>query len=262
MSSVRIQGHVYLVGAGPGDPDLLTVKALRIIESADVIVHDRLVSKEILALCGSETQLIDVGKAPNHHPFPQANINALLVSLAGRHSKVVRLKGGDPYMFGRGSEEGAVLRESGIPFSVIPGISAAQGIASSTGVPLTHRGLATGVRFVTGHCRAGHELELDWDGLADPDTTLVVYMGRGHAAEISAKLIRSGVEPDMPVMLVCDGTRPTETRHFATVATLGKTAEEMERHGPVLIVIGRVVDLAEDRTSLLERPAMDRVSHG
>ncbi len=262
MPSARIQGHVHLVGAGPGDPDLLTVKALRAIESADVIVHDRLVSTEILALARPGVQLIDVGKAPNHHPFPQANINALLVALASRHPYVVRLKGGDPYLFGRGSEEAAVLRDAGVPFTTIPGISAAQGIAASTGVPLTHRGLATGVRFVTGHCRAGHALDLDWDGLADPETTLVIYMGRGHAAEISERLIESGLDPETPTMLVRDGTRPTESRRFATLATLDRIADELDRHGPVLIMIGRVVDLADERRTMMDQLEPDRARHG
>ena len=253
--------HVFLVGAGPGDPDLLTVKALKAIETADVVVHDRLVSPEILSLCRPGVQLIDVGKAPNNHPFPQANINALLVSLAGRHERIVRLKGGDPYVFGRGSEEVAVLRDAGIAFTTIPGITAAQGIAASTGAPLTHRGLATGVRFVTGHCRAGHELELDWDGLADPDTTLIVYMGRGHADEISRQLMSKGLGGDMPVMLVENGTRANETRHFATLATLAQAARKTARGVPVLIVIGRVVDLADERAALLE-VAQGQISNG
>lgn len=262
MSSSPIQGHVYLVGAGPGDPDLLTVKALRVIEAADVIVHDRLVSSEILSLARPDAQLLDVGKEPDHHPFPQANINALLVSLASRHARIVRLKGGDPYMFGRGSEEALVLRDAGIPFTAIPGISAAQGVAASTGVPLTHRGLATGVRYVTGHCRAGRELDLDWDGLADPETTLVIYMGRSHAGRISARLIQSGLDPETPAMLVRDGTRPTETQSFATLATLERAASAIERNGPVLIIVGRVVDLAEDRSALLEQWLPDRALHG
>ena len=245
------KGHVYLVGAGPGDPDLLTVKALRLIETARVIVHDRLVSDEVLALVRADAQLIDVGKSPDHHPFPQANINALLVSLVRRHGSVLRLKGGDPYMFGRGSEEVGVLRDAGISFTVVPGVTSAQGIAASTDVPLTHRGLATGVRFVTGHCRSGHDLDLDWQGLADPDTTLVVYMGRGHARQISENLIGAGLSPDMPVMLVVDGTRPSEERHFSTVGEMASIADRLEASRPVLIMIGKVVDLAGDQIEAL-----------
>lgn len=246
MSAMHLQGHVYLIGAGPGDPDLLTVKALRLIEDAQIVVYDRLVSPEIMALVPDSAQKIDVGKAPDHHPFPQPNINALLVSLARRMGKVVRLKGGDPYMFGRGSEEVDVLRDAGVPYTVVPGITSAQGIASVTGVPLTHRGLATGVRFVTGHCRAGHDLDLDWDGLADPNTTLAIYMGRGHASEISARLIRAGLDGGTPVMLVVDGTRATEERFFTTLAGLGKTASALDKSRPALIIVGQVVSLADE----------------
>lgn len=252
-------GHVYLIGAGPGDPDLLTVKAQRLLRSAQVVVHDRLVSAEIMALLPETAQLVDVGKSPNNHPFPQANINALLVSLAGRHREVVRLKGGDPYMFGRGSEEVAALREAGISYTAVPGITAGQGVSSATGVPLTHRGLATGVRFVTGHCRAGRDLDLDWAGLANEETTLVFYMGRGHAQEISEKLTGAGMSADMPVMVVVDGTRATEERHFTTLADLGAVAEQTEKARPTLIVIGRVVDLADD---LVLPMAVEQVGHG
>ena len=261
MSAVHIQGHVYLIGSGPGDPDLLTVKALRLIQEAEIVVHDRLVSPEIMALVPEGAQKIDVGKAPDHHPFPQANINALLVSLARRFGKVVRLKGGDPYMFGRGSEEVDVLRDAGVPYTVVPGITSAQGIASVTGVPLTHRGLATGVRFVTGHCRAGHELDLDWDSLADANTTLAIYMGRGHAGEIAARLIGAGLEAETPVMLVVDGTRATEERHFTTLAGLGEVAGRLERTRPTLIIVGRVVSLADDLVAE-EARVLDEVGHG
>lgn len=261
MSAVHIQGHVYLIGSGPGDPDLLTVKALRLIQEAEIVVHDRLVSPEIMALVPEAAQKIDVGKAPDHHPFPQANINALLVSLARRFGKVVRLKGGDPYMFGRGSEEVDVLRDAGVPYTVVPGITSAQGIASVTGVPLTHRGLATGVRFVTGHCRAGHELDLDWDSLADANTTLAIYMGRGHADEISKRLIGAGLDAETPVMLVVDGTRATEERHFTTLSGLGDVAAGLEKTRPTLIIVGHVVSLADDLVAEAER-VLDEVGHG
>lgn len=261
MAPVRPESHVYLVGAGPGDPELLTIKALRLIETADVIVHDRLVSSQILDLAGPKTRLIDVGKSPDHHPFPQPNINALLVSLAGKYCKIVRLKGGDPYLFGRGSEEAAALRNAGISFTAVPGISSAQGIASATGVPLTHRGLATGVRFVTGHCQAGHDLDLDWRGLADCDTTLVVYMGRRHADQIAERLIAHGMPAKTPVMLVVDGTRVTEERYFTTLAQLGGMAASLEQTRPVLIVIGSVVDLASD-VLLHQDEIMEQASHG
>jgi len=261
MSAVQIQGHVYLIGAGPGDPDLLTVKALRLLQEAEIVVHDRLVSPEIMAMVSANAQLIDVGKSSSHHPFPQANINALLVSLARRAGKVVRLKGGDPYMFGRGSEEVEVLRDAGVPYTVVPGITSAQGIASVTGVPLTHRGLASGVRFVTGHCRAGHDLDLDWEGLADPDTTLAIYMGRGHAEEIATRLTGAGLDAETPVMLVVDGTRPTEERHFTTLGGLSAVAARLEKTRPTLIIVGQVVSLADELVMRADR-ILDEVGHG
>ena len=185
----RLPGGVFLLGAGPGDPDLLTLRALRLIQSADVVVHDRLDSPEIMALVPAATRRISVGKTAGFHSVPQDQINALLVELAQADLTVARLKGGDPLIFGRGSEEAEELAAAGVAYAYVPGITAAQGAAASTGVPLTHRGLATGVRYVTGH-RAGDEaLELDWESLADPDTTLVVYMGAANMAEIAARLI-------------------------------------------------------------------------
>lgn len=182
-------GCVYLVGAGPGDPDLLTQKAARLLKSADVVVFDRLVSPEIIDLVPSGTARLCVGKEPSHHPVPQEEINHLLVRLARSNRKVVRLKGGDPFIFGRGSEEAIELTEHGVRFEIVPGITAAQGCSAAHHVPLTHRGLATGVRYLTGHCRQDLELDFDWQGLADPDTTLVVYMGRANIADIANKLV-------------------------------------------------------------------------
>ena len=177
-------GKVVLVGAGPGDPDLLTVKAAKAIEAADVIVYDRLVSPQILDLAPRGAALISVGKAPRNHSMPQSEINALLVRLAlgGRH--VIRLKGGDPFIFGRGGEEALELAKHKIPFEVIPGVTSAQGCAAAAGVPLTHRGLATSVRYITGHCREDMDLDYDWKGLADPDTTLAVYGARHRTADL------------------------------------------------------------------------------
>lgn len=234
-------GHVYLVGAGPGAVDLLTLRAARLIGAAEVIVHDRLVSPEILALAPATARLIPVGKAPRDHPVPQAEINRLLVALAHEGRMVVRLKGGDPYIFGRGSEEAAELAAEGIPVDVVPGITAAQGVAAATGVSLTHRGLATGVRYVTGHCRADAPLDLDWQGLADPETTLVVYMGAATIPQIAAHLIAHGMPADLPVLAISNATTPRERRLVsrldALVADLARAALE----GPVLFVIGRVV---------------------
>ncbi|PWE34351.1 uroporphyrinogen-III C-methyltransferase [Maritimibacter sp. 55A14] len=236
-------GKVFLVGAGPGDPGLLTLRAARLIENAEVIVHDRLVSPEIMALAPPQARLIPVGKAPRHHPVPQARINEILIRLALEGRTVLRLKGGDPFIFGRGSEEAAELRDMGVPVEVVPGITAAQGAASATGVPLTHRGLATGVRYVTGHCRAGADLALDWEGLADPDTTLVIYMGVANIGRIAAALHRAGLDAETPVMAVAGTTTPQERR---LISSLGRIAGEVSRAGlagPVLFIAGRVVSL-------------------
>ncbi|WP_425040468.1 uroporphyrinogen-III C-methyltransferase [Primorskyibacter sp. S187A] len=266
MSMTNFPGQVVLVGAGPGDPDLLTLAAVKALRNADVIVHDRLVSDEVMAMIPNGVALINVGKAPHSHPVPQHDINDMLVRLARRHRAVVRLKGGDPYMFARGSEEAEVLRAAGVPVTAIPGISAAQGVAAATGAPLTHRGLATGVRFVTGHCRAGATLDLDWTGLTDPQTTLVFYMGRGHAKEIADNLMAAGMAGEMPAMLVADGTRPTQVTRFTTMSDLARSAEAMPSAAPVLMVIGRVVDLAEraaENGALGEmEPIMARAGHG
>ena len=240
-------GRVFLVGAGPGDPELLTLKAVRLIGRAEAVVHDRLVSPEVLALAPASARRIPVGKAPKHHPVPQDQINALLVSLAQEGLTVVRLKGGDPFIFGRGSEEIECLKAAGIAFEVAPGITAAQGCAAATGVPLTHRGLATGVRYVTGHCRADLPLDLDWAGMADPETTLVVYMGAANIAEISDQLIAHGMPGDLPVLAVNNGTTPAERRLVARLDDIAGRARDAAFTGPVLFIVGRVVSLYQER---------------
>ena len=242
---------VYLVGAGPGDPELLTVKARRLLDEADVVVYDRLISDEILALIAPGIARISVGKQPNDHPVPQDEINRLLVGLARRGRKVVRLKGGDPFIFGRGSEEAAVLAAHGIRFEVVPGITSASACAAAIGVPLTHRGLASGVRYVTGHCRAGRELDLDWRGLADPDTTLVVYMARAHVGHIAERLIAQGLPASTPAAAIDNGTRPDQRHVISTLADIAAAAARFQ--GPVLFLIGRVIALAE----VLAAPADD-----
>ncbi len=236
-------GRVFLVGAGPGDPDLLTMKAARALGQAEAVVYDRLVSPEILALAPASARMVPVGKAPGAHPVPQARINAILVDLALAGVTVVRLKGGDPFIFGRGSEEAAELAEAGVPVEVVPGITAAQGAAAATGVPLTHRGLAGGVRYVTGHCRADAPLDLDWAGLADPATTLVVYMGAANIAEIASRLIGHGLPGATPVLVVASATTPRERRLVARLATVAGAMAAARLPGPVLVVIGRVVSL-------------------
>ncbi len=255
-------GRVFLVGAGPGDPDLLTVKAARLLSRAEVVVHDRLVSPEILALVPPSARKIDVGKAPKSHPVPQDNINEILIDLAHKGRTIVRLKGGDPSIFGRGSEEAAALIAAGVPVEFVPGVTAAQGAAASAGVPLTHRGLASGVRYVTGHCRRDLPLDLDWSGLADPETTLVVYMGAANIAEISERLIDAGMPPSLPVLAVASATTPRERRLVSRLDRIAADADQARFSGPVLFVVGHVVSLyrscpAEVLRRLAARPARE-----
>ncbi|MFC3086837.1 uroporphyrinogen-III C-methyltransferase [Tabrizicola soli] len=243
-------GHVHLIGAGPGDPELLTLKALRLIQTADVVVHDRLVSPEIMDLVPTATRRIDVGKLPKFHKVPQEAINALLVDLAREGLTVARLKGGDPLIFGRGSEEAEACREAGIATSYIPGITSAQGAAASTGVPLTHRGLATGVRYVTGHRAKDAALDLDWASLASGDTTLVVYMGAGNIAEIALQLMRHGLAHSLPVLAVSAATTPRETRMLSTLGQIGTDVAKTQPEAPVLFIIGQVAGMYPEITAL------------
>ncbi|MGA7268648.1 MAG: uroporphyrinogen-III C-methyltransferase [Aestuariivirga sp.] len=250
-------GTVTLVGAGPGDPELLTLKALRAIQSADVVVFDRLVSPEIMALVPPKTRRIDVGKMPRFHRVPQDAINDLLIDLAHKGLDIVRLKGGDPLIFGRGSEEALMLREAGIEVSYVPGITAAQGVASTTGVPLTHRGLATGVRYVTGHRASDARLDLDWSSLASEETTLVVYMGSANIGEISSQLMRHGLPGTVPVLAVASATTPREFRMVSTLESVGTDMTLAALPAPVLFIIGHVVSLHECATSPLPHDICD-----
>ena len=264
------QAKVFLVGAGPGDPDLLTVKALKAIEKADVVVYDRLVSSEILDLIGPGAARIFVGKAASNHHLPQEDINELLVKLAQSNHTVVRLKGGDPFIFGRGSEEAEHLALHGVSFEVVPGVTAASGISAALGVPLTHRGLSTGVRFVTGHARAGEELDLNWKSLADEQTTLVFYMGLSSLPDISRNLIAQGLSPETPAAAISKGTTEGQRQCVSTLAELPLMVNDLELPSPVLLVVGKVVGLAhvlnwqgvryEDAYSELESPSADALS--
>ena len=238
------KGKVFLVGSGPGDPDLLTVKALRLLESADVIVYDRLVSPGIMQLVPSGVTRIDVGKASGNHNMPQDEINALLVSLAQRRRSVVRLKGGDPFIFGRGSEEALYLRQHAIEFEVVPGVTAAAACSAYAGVPLTHRGVSRGVRLVTGHFKNDEPIRLDWDALADPETTLVVYMGRSNIRRICRHLVEAGLDPATPALAIQDGTMATQRRAFGDLLTLADRVRAMRLQSPLMIIIGRTVALA------------------
>lgn len=234
---------VFLVGAGPGDPELLTMKAHRLLRDADVVVYDRLVSAEILALIPTGTTRISVGKQPKSHPIPQHEINQLLVRLAKAGRNVVRLKGGDPFVFGRGSEEAVELVASGVDFEVVPGITSASACAAAVGIPLTHRGMATGVRYLTGHCREDSELDFDWQGLTDPATTLVIYMGMANVAQITARLIDHGADPKLPAAAINNGSMPAQRHIVSTLDSLAADAKEAQFIGPVLFIVGQVVTL-------------------
>ncbi|PRY21868.1 uroporphyrin-III C-methyltransferase [Aliiruegeria haliotis] len=242
------QGKVYLIGAGPGDPELLTMRAMRMLQDADVVVYDRLVSDDVLSLAPDSAERIFVGKAPNNHSVPQEQINAILAGLALDGHVVARLKGGDPLIFGRGSEEAAHLSDLGICVEYAPGITAAQGAAAFSGVPLTHRGLATGVRYVTGHRQANGSLDLDWKSLASEETTLVVYMGVANIGQIAMRLIAEGLPESTPVMAIENATCHDERRLFCRLSTIVPEVREAGLEAPVLFVIGRVVSLSSEWT--------------
>lgn len=238
------EAKIYLVGAGPGDPDLLTVKAQRLIRTADTVVYDRLVSNEILKLIPDSVSRVYVGKATNRHTLSQQEINALLVGLARKRQRVVRLKGGDPFIFGRGGEEALELARNDIPFEVVPGITAAQACAAYAGIPLTHRGLARSVQFVTGHRKDNEDLVLDPGTLSDPEQTLVVYMGLANLSQIVRDLVDAGRPPDTPAAIV---ERGTTTRQRNIVTTIGELQQAVEDHAvtsPAMLIIGPVVTLA------------------
>ena len=242
-----MNGKVSLIGAGPGDPDLLTLRALKMIQSADVVVYDRLVSDDIMALCTEGVELIPVGKCPRNHPVPQDRINEILFEQAQMGRSVARLKGGDPMIFGRGSEEALYLMDRGIEVVYAPGITAAQGASCSTGVPLTHRGIATSVQYVTGHRQADKVLDLDWKSLADPETTLVVYMGVANIGQIAVGLMTEGLPASTPVMAISKATSAEEERMTSTLGQVAQEAREAELKPPTLFIIGQVVSLYTER---------------
>lgn len=236
--------RVYLVGAGPGDPGLLTVRAQTLIEQADVVVYDRLVGKAILDLIPQGTTRIAAGKACGKHSMSQQEINELLVSLARRGRQVVRLKGGDPFVFGRGGEEALHLSRHGIPFEVVPGVTAAVACTAYAGIPLTHRGLSRTVHLVTGHFRDDQPLELDWKSLADPESTLVVYMGLAHLEAFARGLLDAGLPASTPAAAIERGTTLDQRVVFASIETLAGKVRQEALSPPVLIVVGRTVGLA------------------
>lgn len=244
-------GKVWLVGAGPGDPDLLTIKASRLISRADAIVYDHLVGDGIMDLARADARIIYAGKEASRHTLPQDSINQLLVDLAREGLSVVRLKGGDPFIFGRGGEELETLAASGIPFEVVPGVTAAAGCAAYSGFPLTHRDHAQSVTFVTGHLK-DDTVNLDWPALARPKQTVVFYMGIGAAAEICRQMIGHGLPSLTPAAVIRNGTQSDQQTLLATLGTLPERIADAGIKPPALIVVGSVVRLHE-KLSWFER---------
>jgi uroporphyrin-III C-methyltransferase len=242
MANQDHRGIVYLVGGGPGAPGLITVRGMEALREADVVVHDRLVNDRLLAYA-PQAELINVGKCPNHHPIPQSQINQILIEKASKGKTVVRLKGGDPFVFGRGGEEAQALLEADIPFEIIPGVTSAIAVPAYAGIPVTHRGIATSVAFITGHCAGSNPLDLNWQALAQGIDTLVFLMGVSSLPMIVASLLEAGRPSDTPVALIEKGTLPEQKVVIGTLDNIIEQAVEIQP--PSIIIVGEVVNLHE-----------------
>ena len=250
-----VAGAVWLVGAGPGDPELLTLKALKALQKADVVVHDGLVSDEILALAPGKARRISVAKRKSRHSYSQDEINRMLVAFAREGLTVVRLKGGDPFIFGRGGEELEACRAAAVECHVVPGVTAALAASAGAGAPLTHRGSAQAVTFVTGHASNGAEPDLDWVSLARPNQTVVIYMGLSQAAPIAARLLAAGRAGATPALIVENASRADERRVVTSLAGLAEAAAAL--HGPALLIVGEAMALARDGAAAVEAIARE-----
>jgi len=253
--SRSIPGAIHLVGAGPGDPELLTLRAHRLLQSADIIVHDRLVSPEILDLARRDADRIYVGKAAGAHSMSQDDINALRIRLGRQGKQVVRLKREDPFVFGRGGEEMLAVEAAGIPCHIVPGITAAAGIGAATGIPLTHRGTAQNVTFITGHGKNG-EPHADWPTLARGGQTIVVYMGLAALPRITRQLLDHGLAADVPVAVIEKGTTPDQRVIVGALDSIADTVLRNDIAGPALTIIGEVAAFARQSEDLSQSPAL------
>lgn len=244
MAQTTALGKVYLLGAGPGDPGLMTLKGKALLECADVVIYDALVSPAILAMINPEAEQINAGKRRGRHSKAQAETTALLIQKAQEHAIIVRLKGGDPFVFGRGGEEMGDLRRAGVAVEVIPGITAGIAAPAYAGIPVTHRGYSSSVTFVTGHESAGkYRPQVDWGAIAQGSETIVIYMGLHNLAHITTALQAGGLSPDTPIALIRWGTRPEQAELIGTLATIVAQVEAVQFEAPAVAVVGRVVEL-------------------